>query len=121
MVKLQQTAKISHKFIDYKIGKAGAIFLGGLVFGINYFATHEISGSATAALKQGGYTFLFGGIFMKGCENFTTTLKTVKQLSFLPDILQIRCDTICGGRAPGEPDWPKSKLKMPAPANLKSQ
>ena len=75
MVKLQQTAKISHKFIDYKIGMAGALFLGGVVFCINYFATHEITGSLTAALKQGGYTFLFGGVFMKGCENLATKIR----------------------------------------------
>jgi len=75
MAKLQQTAKISHKFIDYKIGMAGAIFLGGVVFGINYFTTHEITGSVTAALKQGSYTFLLGGIFMKGCENLATKIR----------------------------------------------
>jgi len=26
-------------------------------------------------LKQGGYTFLLGGIFMKGCENLATKIK----------------------------------------------
>lgn len=75
MVKLQKAAKISHKFIDYKIGFAGAVFLGGVVFCINYFTTYEITGSVTAALKQGGYTFLLGGIFMKGCENMATKIK----------------------------------------------
>jgi hypothetical protein len=75
MVKLQQTAKISHKYIDYKIGTAGALFLGGVVFCINYFSTHELTGSVTAALKQGGYTFLFGGVFMKGCENLATKIR----------------------------------------------
>ena len=49
--------------------------MGSVVFGINYFATHEIAGSVTAALKQGGYTFLLGGIFMKGCENLATKIK----------------------------------------------
>lgn len=67
--------RIFHQFIDYKIAVAGAVFLGGVVFWINYFATHEIAGSTTAALKQGGYTFLFGGIFMKGCENLATKIK----------------------------------------------
>lgn len=75
MVKLQQKAKISLKYIDYKIGMAGAFFMGGVVFAINYFSTHEITGSVTAALKQGSYTFLLGGIFMKGCENLATKIK----------------------------------------------
>jgi hypothetical protein len=73
--KLQQIFNFSHRFIDYKIAITGAVFLGGVVFGINYFATHEIAGSVTAALKQGGYTFLLGGIFMKGCENLATKIK----------------------------------------------
>lgn len=76
MVKLQKAANFGHKFIDYKIRMAGDVFLGGVVFGINYFVTHRIEGLVTATLKLGSYTFLFGGIFMKGCENFATTLKT---------------------------------------------
>jgi hypothetical protein len=75
MAKLQKISNIGRRFIDYKIGIAGAIFLGGVVFGINYFTTHEITGSVTAAIKQGGYTFLLGGIFMKGCENMATKIK----------------------------------------------
>ena len=75
MLKLQQAAKFSHRFIDFKIGIAGAVFLGGVVFGINYFTTHEIVGSITAAIKQASYTFLLGGIFMKGCENLATKIK----------------------------------------------
>lgn len=86
MVKLQKAAKISHKFMDYKIGCAGAFFLGGVVFGINYFTTHDISGSVTAALKQGGYTFLFGGIFMKGCENLATKIKK-RKLAILASVV----------------------------------
>jgi len=74
----KQRLILSQKFIDFKIGIAGAFFLGGVVFGINYFATHEIAGSFTAALKQGSYTFLFGGIFMKGCENLATKIKQRK-------------------------------------------
>lgn len=55
MTKVRQITNSTHQVIDYKIGIAGAIFLGGVVFGINYFATHEITGSVTAALKQGSY------------------------------------------------------------------
>jgi hypothetical protein len=75
MTKLRQIANSTHQFIDYKIGIAGAFFLGGVVFSINYFTTHEITCSVTAALKQGSYTFLLGGIFMKGCETLATKIK----------------------------------------------
>jgi len=75
MIKLQKTAKSAQKFIDYKIGFAGAIVMGGIVLGINYFSTHEISGSITAAIKQGSYTFIFGGTLMKGCEYLATNIR----------------------------------------------
>jgi len=75
MIKLQKTAKSAQKFIDYKIGFAGAIVMGGIVLGINYFSAHEISGSITAAIKQGSYTFIFGGTLMKGCEYLATNIR----------------------------------------------
>ncbi len=42
--------------------------MGLVVFFINYFEADEVVGSITAALKQGAYTFLFGGSIMKLCE-----------------------------------------------------
>jgi len=75
MTKIQKLIISGRKFIDYKIGIAGAIVMGGIVFSINYFSTHQISGSITAALKQGSYTFLFGGTLMKGCEYLATGIK----------------------------------------------
>jgi hypothetical protein len=75
MINLQKTAKSAQKFIDYKIGIAGAMVMGGIVLGINYFSTHEISGSITAAIKQGSYTFIFGGTLMKACEYLATNIK----------------------------------------------
>ncbi len=63
------------KFIDYRMSIYGAFVMGGVIFGINYFSTKDISGSTTAALKQGSYTFLFGGILMKGCELLATRIK----------------------------------------------
>jgi hypothetical protein len=74
MQKLKKIFNSGHRFIDYKIGIAGAIVMGGIVFGINYFTTHEIAGSLTAAVKQGTYTFLFGGTLMKGCEYLATSI-----------------------------------------------
>jgi len=75
MTKLQKAAKFGQKFIDYKIGIAGAVVMGGIVFSINYFSTHIITGSITAALKQASYTFLFGGTLMKSSEYLATTIK----------------------------------------------
>lgn len=75
MSKLRKAAIFGRKFIDYRIGLAGAIVMGGIVFSINYFSTHQIAGSLTAALKQGTYTFIFGGTLMKLCEFLATTIK----------------------------------------------
>jgi len=78
MSKLKQIRDFGSKFIDYKMGVAGAFVMGLIVFIINYTATKEITGSTTAALKQGVYTFLFGGILMKGCENLATKIRNRK-------------------------------------------
>ena len=93
MTNLQKAAKFIQKFIDYKIGIAGAIVMGGIVFGINYFTTYEIGGSITAAIKQGSYTFLFGGTLMKGCEYIATTIKKRRLAIFasviIPSVLTL--------------------------------
>jgi len=70
------------RFIDYKMGFMGAGVLAGIVFGVNYHGTHDLAGASTAALKQGSYTFLFGGVIMRGCENLATRIKK-KQLHWL--------------------------------------
>jgi len=75
MIRIKQGVKFGRRFIDYKIGIAGAIVMGGIVFGINYFSTSEITGSFTAALKQATYTFFFGGFLMKWCEYLATSIK----------------------------------------------
>ena len=61
-------------FIDFKIGFAGGLVMGVIVFIINYRATYDITGATTAALKQGVYTFFFGGIIMKMCEQLATRI-----------------------------------------------
>jgi len=86
MPTFQKIFKFGHRFIDYKIAITGAVFLGSVVFAINYFATDEIAGSFTAGLKQGGYTFLLGGIFMKGCENLATKIKN-RTLAILASVV----------------------------------
>jgi hypothetical protein len=57
-----------NKFFDFKIGLAGGLVMGIVIFCINYFETYNLTGSITASLKQGVYTFLFGGSIMKLCE-----------------------------------------------------
>jgi len=76
MTKVHQAARFGQKFIDYKIGFAGAVVMGGIVFAINYYSTHQMVGSITASLKQGAYTFIFGGTLMKTCEYIATTVKS---------------------------------------------
>ncbi|MEZ5084610.1 MAG: hypothetical protein R2750_14390 [Bacteroidales bacterium] len=58
----------SLKFFDYKIGLAGGLVMGIIVFIINYRMAGDVAGSFTAALKQGVYTFFFGGTIMRLCE-----------------------------------------------------
>jgi hypothetical protein len=81
------------RFIDYKMGVAGGIVMGVIVFGVNYFGLHEIRGALTAALKQGTYTFLFGGIIMRGCENLAIRTQAAWKALFaaviIPSVVSI--------------------------------
>ncbi len=54
-------------FFDMKMGTAGALFLGAIVFAINY--THGWQLAFVAAFKQGLYTFFIGGVMTKMTEN----------------------------------------------------
>jgi hypothetical protein len=62
------------RFIDFKMGIIGAGVMSCIVFMINYDDSSELHGAVTASLKQGGYTFLFGGIIMRGCELLATRI-----------------------------------------------
>jgi hypothetical protein len=62
-------------YIDFRMGLIGAFVMASIVFGINYFTTHELWGATTAALKQGSYTALFGGIIMRVCEYLAIRIK----------------------------------------------
>jgi hypothetical protein len=86
MNKLRKVAGKAKKFIDVKIAVSGAIVMGGIVFSINYSATRELSGSLTAALKQGTYTFFFGGVLMKSCELIATGIRR-KTVAILASVL----------------------------------
>jgi len=52
---------------------AGGLVMGLIVFYINYTHASDLQGSVTAALKQGIYTFFFGGIILKLCENIAAS------------------------------------------------
>jgi len=62
-------------YIDYRMGIAGAIVMATIVFGINIYGTGDVLGATTAALKQGTYTFFFGGVIMKMSERIATEVR----------------------------------------------
>jgi hypothetical protein len=68
-------APSNNKFFDFKIGLAGGLVMGIIIFLINYFETALLFDSATAALKQALYTFLFGGSIMKLCETIAIKIQ----------------------------------------------
>ncbi len=72
---LKRIINFGSRYIDYKMGIYGAVVMGVIVFIINYSATSQWLPSATAALKQGGYTFFFGGFIMKFCGYLAINIK----------------------------------------------
>ena len=61
------------KYFDPKLGLAGALLLGSIVFFINY--DHGIGNGLIAASKQFFYTFLIGGFITRLCENIASSIK----------------------------------------------
>ena len=55
--------KFINRFINVKMGLAGAVIMGAIVWLINM--GYGWWPATTAALKQAAYTFLFGGILIK--------------------------------------------------------
>ena len=64
--------KFGNKYVDYRMGVAGAVVMAAIVFYINYHGTQDTLGATTAALKQGTYTFFFGGVIMRMSELIAT-------------------------------------------------
>jgi len=58
------------RHVDPKMAVAGAAFLGGAVFAINY-VEHGVLGASTAAAKQALYTFFVGGFVTRTCERIS--------------------------------------------------
>lgn len=57
------------KYINLKTGFVGGVFLGSVVYWIN--ADFGWQAAGTAALKQGLYTWFFGGAIVKLCETMS--------------------------------------------------
>lgn len=78
---LKKIISRGRKYIDYRMGLIGSVIMGAIVFYINYHSTRmhlgapNISGALTAALKQGTYTFFFGGFIMKLSERIATGIR----------------------------------------------
>ena len=64
--------RFGKKYVDYRMGMAGAVVMASIVFYINYHGTQDTFGATTAALKQGTYTFFFGGVIMRMSELLAT-------------------------------------------------
>ena len=77
----------NNKYFDFKIGLAGGLVMGIIVFVINYNATAETIGALTAAIKQGIYTFFFGGSIMKICEIIAIRISSKKLAIFLATLI----------------------------------
>jgi hypothetical protein len=71
---ISRTKEFGRRYIDYRMGLLGSIFMAVVVFLVNYFHHSPILGSLTAAIKQGLYTLMFGGFIMKGCENLAVKI-----------------------------------------------
>ena len=61
------------RFINLKMGLAGAVIMGAIVWIINM--GYGWWPATTAALKQGAYTFFFGGILIKMLDTIATRIK----------------------------------------------
>ena len=61
-----------NRFIDIKMGFLGAMIMGSIVYWINW--DHGWILALIASLKQGAYTFFFGGLFLKMAENIAINI-----------------------------------------------
>ena len=75
------------------MGIAGALVMAVVVFVINFHGTNDWLGATTAALKQGTYTFFFGGIIMRMSELLSVNIekKTIALIAacVLPSVLSL--------------------------------
>ena len=71
--KTNKTITFISRFINVKMGFAGAIVMGAIVWLINM--SYGWWPASTAALKQAAYTFLFGGILIKMLDTISTRIR----------------------------------------------
>ena len=71
----KKITRFGSRYIDYRAAIWGALVMAVIVFGVNYFKTWNLPGSITASVKQGCYTFLFGGAIMKLCEFLASAIR----------------------------------------------
>jgi len=66
---LRKIVGFAGRFINFRMGAAGALIMGVIVVWINidFWPGHAL----TAGLKQAAYTFLFGGMIIKLLETIT--------------------------------------------------
>jgi hypothetical protein len=106
------------------MGMLGAVFMGIVVFGVNYFISRQVPGASTAAAKQAAYTFIFGGFIMKGCERIATEIYkkrtaivlSVLVPSFIAISLTFLVHSLKGTPHPFESTIPTMILIVPATA-----
>lgn len=84
--------KFINRFINIKMGFAGAIVMGLIVWFINM--GYGWWPATTAALKQAAYTFLFGGILIKILDTITLKIKN-RYLAVAIATLVVSVVTIC--------------------------
>ena len=80
--RVRQALDKGSDYVDYRMGRIGALVMAFVVFSINFFGKKDEYGPAhaafwatTAALKQGTYTFFFGGIIMKMSERLAREVR----------------------------------------------
>ena len=71
--KLHKASHFIGRFINMKMGLAGALIMGAIVWFINM--GYGWWPATTAALKQAAYTFLFGGILIKILDTIASRIR----------------------------------------------
>ncbi len=79
------------RLINLKMGLAGAVIMGGIVWLINM--GYGWWPATTAAMKQGAYTFFFGGILIKMLDTIVTRIPN-RYLAIITATLVISVTTI---------------------------
>ena len=88
---MNAVTKFISKLINVKMGLAGAVIMGGIVWLINM--NHGWWPATTAALKQGAYTFFFGGILIKMLDTIASRINN-RYLAIITATLTISVITI---------------------------